>query len=531
MTAPAAEKRLRVLEFERVSTDKQELKRQAADLKRNRAQHSLEALRTFSVKVSGTKVMSNSDVRRMYAEMSDPNIDGISVSAIDRIFRPKDFAQISEVLQFFHTHKKVIVSTVEGVVEPWTPNGWMTCMQAAMKAGAEWHELKRRTAGGRETTRADKKSCAPCPTYGLRYVSKYQADADGNAQYYVEDTTPTNVEGITRRQIVEKIFMLRYRHRLTPAAIARRITATGVLSGGKQNKDGSYRWKPGTWTAATVRQMLQNRHYIGEHWERETLVECACPAFIDRAVFDGVQKLWTADLGNGRPSVKHLLSRFLICKHCGHRLRITGGKYKSYRCGSSTDVGRRHCPRLNNYISCGKIEAVVWRTVWSALTKPDLLLRSAQSYYENLPKVEGLAALQHKAKTIKQRIDDTKYMVRARVMDRDEAVALLQEDQRQLAEVEADIRAMGSVVALPTALQAAAGCRLIADPKAEPETFSQRRPILERLVDLECKFDGEFVEIEGKIPVPAIVQNSPYGMECTDSSVLHIPFILKERVA
>jgi hypothetical protein len=129
MTVPAAERRLRTVEFERVSSDKQELRRQAADLKRNRAQYSLEAVRTFSVKVSGTKVMSNSDVRRMYAEMSDPNIDGISVSAIDRIFRPKDFAQISEVLQFFHTHKKVIVSTVEGVVEPWTPNGWMTCMR------------------------------------------------------------------------------------------------------------------------------------------------------------------------------------------------------------------------------------------------------------------------------------------------------------------------------------------------------------------------------------------------------------------
>jgi hypothetical protein len=400
-----------------------------------------------------------------------------------------------------------------------------------MKAGAEWHELKRRTAGGRDVTRAEKKSCAPCPAYGLRYVSKYHADEGGSSQYYIEDTMPTNVPEITRRHIVERIFALRHQHRLTPAEIARRITATGVLSPGKKNKDGSYRWTPGAWTAATVRQLLQNRHYIGEHWEGDTLVECACPAFIDRQVFDAVQKMWTADFGNGRPPVKHLLSRFLFCRYCGHRLRITGGKYKSYRCGSSTDIGRRHCPRLTNYISCSKIESVVWRTVWNALTKPDLLLRSAQSYYEGLPKVEGLSKLQNKAKTIKQRMDDTRHMVRARVMDREEAVALLQDDQRQLAEVEAELRAIGSVVALPSSLQAAAGCRMIADPKSEPETFDQRRPILERIIDLECQFDGEFVSIEGKVPVPAKVQNSSYTLECTDSSVLHIPFILKERVA
>ena len=526
-TAALAEKRLRVLEFERVSTDQQELKRQAIDLKRNREKHNLEALRTFSVKISGTRVMSNSDVQRMYGEMSDPAVDGISVSAIDRIFRPKDFEQIGNVLQFFHAQRKIIVSTVEGFVEPWTQNGFNTCLQAAQKAGAEWRELKRRTAGGRDVTRAEKKSCAPCPAYGLRYVSKYHADGDGNGQYYIEDRTATNIPEITRRQIVERIFALRHRHRLTPAEIARRITATGVLSPGKKNKDGSYRWTPGEWTAATVRQMLSNRHYIGEHWEGETLVECACPAFIDRAVFEAVQKMWTADFGNGRPSVKHLLSRFLFCRHCGYRLRISGGKYKTYRC----DSPRGRCPRSKHYISCLKIESVVWRTIWSALTKPDLLLRSAQSYYEALPKVEGLAKLQNKAKTIRQRMDDTKYMVRARVMDREEAVALLQDDQRQLAEVEAELRAIGSVVALPTSLQAAAGCRLIADPKSEPETFAQRRPILERIIDLECKFDGEYVTIEGKVPVPAKVQNPSYTLECTDSSVLHIPFILKERVA
>jgi hypothetical protein len=48
----------------------------------------------------------------------------------------------------------------------------------------------------------------------------------------------------------------------------------------------------------------------------------------------------------------------------------------------------------------------------------------------------------------------------------------------------------------------------IADPEAQPETFSERRPILEQLVDFKVIWDGECVEIEGKIPVPVMEQKS-----------------------
>jgi len=532
MAASAAARRTRVLEFERVSTDQQELKRQAADLKRNREQFNLETLRTIRVKVSGTKVMSNEDVKRMYAELSDPAVDGVSVSAIDRLFRPKDFAQISDVLQFFHSHHKLIVSTVEGLVEPWTANGWTTCMTAAMKAGSEWHELKRRTKGGRETARGENKSTAPNPAYGLKYISKHHLDENGNGQYYIEDPAPTNVAGITRRQIIERIFDLRYRQRLTPAAIGKIITATGVLSHGQKRKDGSFRHRPGPWTATTIRLILQNRHYIGEHWEKETLVECMCPAFISRPVFDAVQKMWTSDLGNGRPAIKHLLSSYLRCGCCGYRMRLCGGRYKSYRCGDPKDIGRRHCPRLNTNISCSKIETIVWRKIWSAISQPDLLLRSAERYYNSQPKADGLSKMQDDVKTLKREIEDVQYMVRKRAMEREQGTTVILDCQRQIAQLESEMRSIGTVITLPTAEQARAGCRLIADPEAEPETFAERRPILEQLTDFQCSYDGAEVVIEGKIPVPvSLVQNRQSTLNRTSGSVLHIPFKIKERVA
>jgi hypothetical protein len=493
--------RTRVLEFERVSTDQQELKRQAADLRRNREQHGLETLRVFSVKISGTRVMTHEDVQRMYRELSDVNVDGVSVSAIDRLFRPRDFQQISDVLQFFHANKKVIVSTVEGYVEPWTANGWTTCMTAAMKAGSEWHELKRRCDGGRVSTREEKKACAVNPTYGLQYINKHRADDDGNAQYFIEDTTPTNVAGITRRQIIEMIFDLRYEHKMSPAAIARKITATGVLTPGRKRNDGTWKLKPGIWKAETIRDMLQNRHYCGEHWEAGTLVDCACPIFIERWKFDAVQKMWSAQLGNGRPAATHLLSSFLFCSECGRRLKVYGGEKKRYYCKANETVEVR-CSRDLKSIFCHKIEEVVWQTFWKILTQPDLLLRQAERYYESLPKADGLKELRDKVKTLQREIEDTQYMVKKGAYDRKKGVAEIIEAQQQIAQIEAEMRKIGNVVSLPTKKQVEAGLREIADPEAQPETFSDRRPILENVSDFKCTWDGEFVAIEGAIPVP-----------------------------
>jgi DNA invertase Pin-like site-specific DNA recombinase len=80
--------------------------------------------------------MTHPEVQQMIAELSRSAVDAISISAIDRLFRPKDYDSIG-MFQFFMKYQKLIVSTKEGIVDPASDQGWDSCMNAATKAGAE----------------------------------------------------------------------------------------------------------------------------------------------------------------------------------------------------------------------------------------------------------------------------------------------------------------------------------------------------------------------------------------------------------
>jgi hypothetical protein len=93
-------------------------------------------------------------------------------------------------------------------------------------------------------------------------------------------------------------------------------------------------------------------------------------------------------------------------------------------------------------------------------------------------------------------------MVRTGAEDEATGTAQILEDKRRIAEIEIDLRAAGSVMTLPTARVIEAGCRRIVESGVKLETSEERRPILEKFVDLKMIYgDGEVV-IEGKVPVP-----------------------------
>jgi hypothetical protein len=89
------------------------------------------------------------------------------------------------------------------------------------------------------------------------YVSKYQRDAEGRAQYLKEDPVPSSKPGLSKRQVVKMVFDWRYYDRLRISAIQRRLNDGGILTGGKLGQ-----YEPGPWSRQTVIQMLRNRHYI-----------------------------------------------------------------------------------------------------------------------------------------------------------------------------------------------------------------------------------------------------------------------------
>ena len=73
----------------RVSTDQQDVERQRRDVAAAARAHNLEITRTLGLpNLSGTKMLSNTDVRRVLADLARPDIAGVVVSAIDRLVRP-----------------------------------------------------------------------------------------------------------------------------------------------------------------------------------------------------------------------------------------------------------------------------------------------------------------------------------------------------------------------------------------------------------------------------------------------------------
>jgi len=42
----------------------------------------------------------------------------------------------------------------------------------------------------------------------------------------------------------------------------------------------------------------------------------------------------------------------------------------------------------------------------------------------------------------------------------------------------------------------------------EPQTFAERRPVLEKIVDVKLRYFDGTLDIEGKVPVPEPVQGS-----------------------
>jgi DNA invertase Pin-like site-specific DNA recombinase len=146
----------RVLALLRVSTDAQDTARQRRDLQRLTERHGLVIVRTLELHgVSGTKTLDNSEVQKLLDDLNDPSIDGLAVSSIDRLLRPKRF-QTFGVFDRFVDLKKVIWSQAEGFVDPSADEGFDLCASAASRAGSEWRRLIQRVRDGKEECRLAK---------------------------------------------------------------------------------------------------------------------------------------------------------------------------------------------------------------------------------------------------------------------------------------------------------------------------------------------------------------------------------------
>ena len=506
-----------VIALLRVSTDAQDVARQRTDLERMKSKFGLNVSRVLElVGVSGTATLEDNQVQQVLKDLQLPEIDGIALSALDRLFRPgKRYGQFA-ILDRFVDERKRIWSMREGLIDPATDEGYDKCISAGGRAGAEWRELIRRTHDGRiEHLRAGKMDHGT-PPYGYVYIPKWQTNG---CRFEIDPE---------RAQVVRDIFEWR-RSGMAIYQIAKQLNERGTLSA-----------RGGLWGRRVILQTLEKPAYKGEH--QRFGITVPCPAIVDRETWDDVQRVTSESRAKniGRPSRQYLLRGLMFCGRCGRRcITFPNHSRPHYRCGNfvAKPPFKRQCDAPS--VGQAVIEAAAWSEIWRTLTDPLLLFQLARAYYDQQKPDATTDSIENKLGRLENKLATTQAMVQDGILDYAQGRAQIRSLQAEIREQELELRNSGKVLNMPAAAAAESAVREITEGIAEgvePSTYESRRSILEAILDLRMVYDSGELTIEGKIPVPA--ESATSGQKKCDRRVdanlisfTSIPFILKKRVA
>jgi DNA invertase Pin-like site-specific DNA recombinase len=487
---------LNLIAFLRVSTDAQDVARQRTDIEKLKKKFpTIRILRIVElIGVSGTDTLKNEHVQKILAELKKEEVDGIAISALDRLFRPgKRWAQWA-ILDYFADENKSIWSQREGFIDPNTEEGYEKCLAAGGRAGAEWRILKQRTHDGKVEKAMEGFLPHGNARYGYNIIGRKHTGIIGKGRAVINEKEAPVVSEAFRWA---DCGMATYE-------IASRLNQEGILSKGHNGED------PKPWSCTTILQMLHCTDYIGQHhWKGITI---PVPRIVSDELFYRVQAKMAGrkEQSVGRRSTLFLLRSKLFCGRCGHRMLGKGNKGQRrnariyYLCGHRTNKPplKRRCDAP--MIWAKVIESVAWNAIWGMLKNPALLLAMGKAIYADHLKPDA-----EKVTRIERRI--------AQLEKRDRNLMQMQEDAStpeeyqkcrerrntirwELASLEVELRDARKVVVLPS-LSALEQRLETITTGAEPTTYEERRPILEELVDLRMEYADGNLRIEGKVPL------------------------------
>jgi site-specific DNA recombinase len=330
------------------------------------------------------------------------------------------------------------------------------------------------------------------PPYAYKYIDKRQP----NGSRFEIDDSDSSVPGLSRVQVVRDIFNWR-REGLPTYRIAKRLHEMGVKTAGRRGRR--------IWTRQGILKVLGNPTYIGRHVRSGIVVPC--PALIDETLWNEVQQMnkETREKFTGRPAKdKYFLKSILYCGKCGKRYisHPSKGNFFYYRCGTWT---RAYYARMCGapQVAGKAIEQAAWSAIWRLLKDPELLLQMGRDFYEALETHEGdfTGSLEQEHERLTRKIETTRAMLQDSLIPYAQGKADIRAAEERCRRIQQELAVAGRVVSLPPLKAAEAACREICDG-AEPETYEDRRSVLDGILDLRMTYYNRDLAIEGKIPVP-----------------------------
>jgi hypothetical protein len=176
--------------------------------------------------------------------------------------------------------------------------------------------------------------------------------------------------------------------------------------------------------------------------------------------------------------------------------------YPTYRCGHiEYKPYRRLC--YAPQIRTATLEEAAWKPIWGLLTDPEELWRQGNAYNDGQRKPGESAKAQNELTRLRRQQENIVKLIRRGRLDADEGERDLKALDTQIAERERRLSAFGKVIELPPEGQLEKQMAKIYDPRNEPQTYQERRLVLEGLRDLRMNYYKGDLEITGSVPVAA----------------------------
>lgn len=525
-TTRSGGRKFRAKALKRVSTDGQDVARQERELHRIAKRVDAEIVSTLELHgVSGKDTLTHAQVQQILRELESPDIDGLIVPAVDRLFRPQRLEDY-QIGITFQNFRKYLWTETDDTIEMWTPEGRDAFIEAGKRAGAELRKIRQRSMSGKINAITDPERIAKlngmtplnssAVPYGYRFIPRDR----------INDIPAHMVIDEAEAAIVRRCFswaMLR----ITCHTIAGMLNSEGVRTKrfGKVDRkarngaDGkpavSERINTGEWCEQTIYQMMTKQHYIGDYLayaktENETL--CHCPAIVERDVWESVQLILADNAKNatGPSGSKRewLLTGLGRCKFCGHRLCAQSkGKRCYYACSfRSKPPVRSICTGPLPSIEKAALETTVFDAAWKAITEAATLVRIIATAYADAPGDplaaqeaerirELLAKLERNEKRAWDNLQDSDISREVSKPAYTAAKKAVEHEQFRLAQALA-AAAPRKANRPPDAAILALAAKLTA---TVPQTYADRHAWLHGIVTEFCT-DGATVEIECAIP-------------------------------
>jgi DNA invertase Pin-like site-specific DNA recombinase len=508
----------------RTSCDRSDVERQTLDLDDLRDEFHLDIFEEVRLEgVSGTATLNAAQVQEILDRMHERDVDGLAVSALDRLFRMGDRYGNMEILDPFQKNHKTIWSAREGVIEPWTDEGFDKCMNAAARSGSERREIRRRTMNGKlKTLRRQQAMCGLCPPYGYRYDRR----GPKNGAWIIHEE---------EAKIVRIIFRMAAKGD-SGYSIADWLNAQGY----KTNRGGP-------WAATVVRKVLRKRAYIGfarfrhniEEMRRDRrngvytpVIECQvpCPAILTKpeelAWFDKAQLALVRNLEKrGRPSVKNYLAQGRIyCGLCGERVTGRRSRQCIYRCANiDQHTNKRKCPA--SQVLADKFDESLWSGILDRVGDPDEVEARIERFSAQQAKAvpllrptpaERLAKLERKLAAAERILRDTELDDMWETAKKDKLQA-----QSEIAVIKREQAAAKAVFHRPPRLSVEQFCTEVREARNWTE-FKHKKGLVERIVT-RVTYNGKTREWTAEIRLPYTANAIKSGGQKWDRGVCANP--------